>query len=683
MKEKFVLPELLSPAGSIAALEAAVEGGADAVYIGGASFNARINAKNFTREDICEAVRLCHRYGVKLYQTLNTMLYDRELDAFLRDAYSSAEAGVDAFIVSDLGAASLLRKYIPDVDLHASTQASVHSSDGARELERLGFTRLVPARELSLENIKNLVNNTSLEVEIFIHGALCVSHSGQCLFSSLVGGRSGNRGLCAQPCRLPYCAADISERGERYPLSLKDLSLCSHVEEIIDSGVSSLKIEGRMKSPEYVYTVTRIWRELLDAKRSATGEELSALYGAFSRGGFTDGYFTERINKKMLGVRSDEDKSVSRELEKFSGISRKIPIDVAARVIEGEPMSLTLTCKDISVVATGDVAQAAINAPLDSERVKTSLSKLGDTPYIIKNIDIELSEKTMVPISRLNSLRRDAVSLLDAAILGNSEREFGAPPEYIPRKRRRIKNRSAVNEARFLFPEQISERARSFFDTVYLPLERYTSDADGFIMPAVVFDSEREEVIEKMRRAVGMGAERCIISNIGQIAMAKEVGVEFSGDFRFNAANGETLSELKNLGLSSVILSPETTLPQIRDIDGDFSVIVYGKIPLMTLEKCIIRDLWGCERCENVSPDRMTYLRDRRGAEFAVARDFRHRNIIYNSLPTSMSDRQDALAEAGVSKRHFIFTDESRASVDRVIEEFENSLSPTGTVRRI
>ena len=275
------LPELLCPAGSREALFAGIEGGADAVYMGGTSFNARINAKNFDFNDMRECAEIAHKYGVKLYQTLNIQIYDKEIDSFVRDAYRSAECGIDAFIVADMGAASLLKKYVPEMPLHASTQMSAHNKDAGFTLQKLGFERLVPARELSLTDIKTMVNENPLEVEIFVHGALCVSHSGQCLFSSLVGGRSGNRGVCAQPCRLPYtCDGKAS-----YPLSLKDLSLASHVTKIIDSGVHSLKIEGRMKAPEYVLRVAQVWRRLLDEGRNATYDDIKALEEAFSRRG--------------------------------------------------------------------------------------------------------------------------------------------------------------------------------------------------------------------------------------------------------------------------------------------------------------------------------------------------------------------------------------------------------------
>ncbi len=303
------LPELLSPCGSREALEAAAEGGADAVYFGGTMLNARMNAKNFDRDGLAAAVSFCHAKGIRAYVTLNTQIYDRELKSALEYADFLRRAGADALIVADPGLAMLIKKYLPGTELHASTQMTVHSTEGAKLLYSSGFSRVVAARELSFDNIKSLCSGSPAEVELFVHGAICVSCSGQCLMSAMLGGRSGNRGECAQPCRMSYNGG--------YPLSLKDMCLAGHIPELISSGVRSLKIEGRMKSPAYVYGVTKIYRRLLDEGRNATGDEMNGLSRLFSRGGFTDGYFTGRISGDMLGVRSGKDISDSRSAGSF------------------------------------------------------------------------------------------------------------------------------------------------------------------------------------------------------------------------------------------------------------------------------------------------------------------------------------------------------------------------------
>ena len=582
--KNYKLPELLSPAGSLEAFEAAIDGGADAIYVGGASFNARANAKNFSEEEMREAVKMAHLYGVKVYQTVNIMIHGKETAELLRAAEKSAEMGVDAFIVSDLGAARLIHSHLPEMELHGSTQMSVHNAAGARLLADYGFSRIVPARELSKKDIQTLVDENPLEVEIFIHGAMCVCHSGQCLFSSLVGGRSGNRGLCAQPCRLPYAGGD-GRVGDKYPLSLKDMSLSTHVKEIIESGVASLKIEGRMKSPEYVRGVTRIWRRLLDEGRDATGDDLRELSDLFSRGGFSDGYYTESIGRRMLGVRSDEDKQASREIEKFNKITRKIPVSMDIRLAEGENSRLTVTCGDKSVTVEGDAPQAAINAPISEDTVKKCMAKLGDSCFALENINIDLGDRIMMPISQMNALRRSGISALEdemTKLEPQAVSEVNLAKPACEARNRRI--------GRFLNSKQIGDTAREFFDVILLPLDAFDKKADGIVMPPVIFDSETDRAIGLLRKAVQDGAKYAVVTNLGQIEMLKKYApdMELIADFRFNAANDQTVRFFEEQGFSSVVLSTELTLPQIRDVKGAKAVVVYGRIPLMTLEKCVI-----------------------------------------------------------------------------------------------
>ncbi|MBQ8004890.1 MAG: U32 family peptidase, partial [Clostridia bacterium] len=409
------LPELLAPAGSMRALDAAIDAGADAVYFGASAFNARIGAENFSEDQLAAAFEKCHAYGVRSYVTLNTLALDRELSEYLKTAEKVFELGADALIVADLGGASLIHSYYPEIELHASTQMSGHNTESAKILSGMGFSRMVLARETSLANIRSFTASSPIEAEIFIHGALCVSHSGQCLFSSIVGGRSGNRGLCAQPCRLPY-----GKKGDSYPLSLKDMCLASHIPSIIESGVASLKIEGRMKSAEYVHAVTKIYRSLLDEGRAAEKEELLYLSSVFSRGGFTDGYFTESIGKNMLGIRSDKDKEATRVLKPFEGIKRKLPIDISASFAAGAPAHLTVSDGNRTVAVTGEAPFEALTAPMTKESVLANLSKLGDTPFVIQNADIDINGKIMLPISKLNALRRKAIS----SFIGSCKREL-------------------------------------------------------------------------------------------------------------------------------------------------------------------------------------------------------------------------------------------------------------------
>ncbi len=661
-------PELLCPAGSPAAFDAAIEAGADAIYFGGAAFNARINAKNFTPDDIKSAIRRAHAYGVKVYMTANTLVYDRELREFFDMVKSAYLEGVDAFIVADIGAAAMLKRKIPDIELHASTQLSGHNIESAVRLAEAGFSRMVCAREMSAENLREFTKNSPIEAEVFVHGALCVCHSGQCLFSSLVGKRSGNRGECAQPCRLPY---KTGGRGE-YPLSLKDLCLAEHITELTQMGVASFKIEGRMKSAEYVRDVTRIWRRLIDEKRNANKDEITELARIFSRGGFTDGYFRGNIGRGMLGVRSENNKQNSRELEPFDGIKRKIPIALDVKIKKGQPISLTVIDRKITV--HGDIPEDAITAPITEENLRHSLGKLGGTPFELCKINIDLDEGLMVPISKLNALRRDAVD----ALLASTEAKRELPEELAEVDMpygARIDRKTAV----FYFPASITDKAKKFFDIIYMPLELYDGSVNGVLLPAVIFDSERGKVLDMLKRAKAMGAVRALVGNIGHLGLALESGLIPHGDIRLNVSNNYSMREMEKLGFEDITVSPELTLPRIRDIGGSRGAVVYGKIPLMVTEKCVGKELADCEACRSGR----VYMRDRMNVSFPVFREWQHRSIIFNSVPFFMADRQDELARAGIFLRHFIFSDESAAEVDEIIDCYKNKTPYNKPIRRM
>ncbi|MBQ9785321.1 MAG: U32 family peptidase [Clostridia bacterium] len=665
------LPELLCPAGSPEALDAAIEGGADAVYLGGACFNARMNAHNFGGDALRSAVLRAHSYGVKVYLTLNTLVTDREMRDFVNAAREAADAGVDALIVADLGGAAAIHRALPTVELHASTQMSGHNAPAADALKALGFSRMVIARETCAADLAETVRNSPLEIEAFIHGALCVSHSGQCLFSSLVGGRSGNRGECAQPCRLPYT---VGKNKNAYPLSLKDLSLAMHVPALIESGVASLKIEGRMKSPEYVRDTARIWRRLLDERRAATPDEMRALADAFSRGGFTDGYYREQIDRRMLGVRSQNDKDVSRTLEPFRGITRKLPLDFCATVCREEPMRLTVSDGTREVSVTGEIPQSAINAPLSRETLERNLSKLGGTPYALRSLDVTLDDGLMVPISWLNDLRRRAVAAWEGDAIPPKKHPFSQHVAQKPRIQRK-----QLRTARFYDAAQITPRARAYFDRIYLPLGKENDACDGVVLPPVIFEKDLSRVLQMLARAKKAGVRYVLVGNLGHLSLVREAGLIPVGDFRLNVTNGETVCALEAMGIEEVILSPELTLPQARDVGGNTSLIVYGRIPLMTLEKCVGKEIGDCGACAKNALS----LTDRRGISFPVLREWEHRSVIYNSIPTCMSDRSDALERARLDAQHFLFSTESTREVDTVIAAFESGAPLNQPVRRI
>ena len=662
-----ILPELLAPAGSPLALEAAIEGGADAVYVGGLAFNARINAKNFTPDELKYSIARAHAYGVKVYIAANTLILDRELDEYLRAAEQAYLYGADALIVADIGAAREVGKRIP-IELHGSTQLSGHNVAAARYLAENKFSRMVCAREMSKEDLRSFCKESPIESEVFVHGALCVCHSGQCLFSSLVGGRSGNRGECAQPCRLPYKSAN----GRReYPLSLKDLSLAQHITELCDMGVSSLKIEGRMKSPEYVRDVVRIWRRLLDERRNASEEDMRELAKIFSRGGFTDGYFERRVGREMLGVRSDADKRESATAEKFCGLERKLPIELYATIRRGREAELTAVSGERRATVKGMIPEVAINAPLTREAVEKNLLKLGATCYTPEKIEIELDSGLMLPVSAINALRRAAIDALEEKN-DRCESDFADKKLDFPMRKKEAKvNRTAL----FYNPSEIPESAESFFERIFVPLEYYSECRGrgyGVMLPEVVFDSERAKVEKMLDDAANDGAEYALVGNIGHFELAKKAGLKLVGDFRLNCYNNSCASELERAELEEMLLSPELTLAQMRDVGGRTRAVVYGRLPLMVTEKCVGKELGGCGACERQT----TSLIDRMGAEFPVRKRFEHRSVIFNSVPLYMGDRADELRAYGISAQHFIFSTESAREAEEIIGLYRKKAVP-------
>jgi len=673
MRRKSKLPELLAPAGSFESLVAAVAAGADAVYVGGKRFGARAYAKNFDTGELSRALSYCHLHGVKLYVTVNTLVEDREMREVLEYAAELYRIGVDALIIADVGALSEIRRAIPDLELHASTQMSVHSLSGAEEAFGLGCVRVVPARELSLENIRTITENSSAEVEVFLHGALCVSYSGQCLFSSMVGGRSGNRGECAQPCRLPY-------NGGKYPLSLRDLSLADHIPELIESGVASLKIEGRMKSPDYVFTVTKIYRTLLDECRVATPEEHHALLRAFSRSGFTDGYFVGKPESPMTGVRSEADKQESREAAVGVYEISRVPVSAEVKMLLGEPSVMTLRIADRCVTVTGDAPTAAQNAPLTEEGVKARLCKMGNTFLSLapENISLVLGENINLSPGSVNALRRAAAEKLEdfSRPLPPLDYSYDISPAYtVP----------LVSAQFFDFEEYMCARKYgaselSIFDVTFVPL--FSPDAvyaltNGVSLPAVVTDSEEAEVVSRLKTAKNFGVKYALVGNLGHIALVKRAGLIPVGDFRLNITNGASLRKYLALGLDTAILSPELTLPQARDIGG--SLIVYGRVPLMLTERCFMKENFGCHSCSSAS------LTDRKGEQFPMMREHPHRNIIFNSAITYMGDKERELGEFSIDSRHFIFSREAHGEIISAIRDFKRGapLSGAKSLRRI
>ncbi len=674
MKRRNVLPELLSPAGDMGALYAAVFAGADAIYVGGKRFGARAFAKNFDDGELERAVIYCHLHGVKLYVTVNTLVFERELEALADYAEFLYKIGVDAVICADLGAIKLIRERVPKLEIHASTQMSVHNTAGADMAARLGCARVVTARELPYSDICEIVEGSEAEVEVFLHGALCVCHSGQCLFSSLVGGRSGNRGECAQPCRLPY--------NGKYPLSLRDLSLADHIPELIASGAASLKIEGRMKSASYVYEVTKIYRTLLDEGRNSTELERKKLAKIFSRGGgFTDSYFTDKAYLPMTGVRSEADKTETREQSAEGFVPKKKAVFAKAYFRIGEPSRMELSDGTHTAFAEGDIPKEAINAPLTLQGLRERLSKMGNTFLSLdgRDIEIELDEGANLSPAAVNALRRVAAVAFETTYARSLKNNGDV---FVTRKLSAEKDGYYKEEAKslgaclrtalFLDGRTVLELkelgALREFDAVFVPLfgkDEEFAVANGVYLPPVLRNSDIEKVKTRLRELKELGAVYALVGNIGAVDLARCAGLIPVADIRLNITNSGTKQMLSALGVEHFILSAELDLPKARDIGG--AVTVFGRIPLMLTERCFIKENFSCEKCTRAA------LVDRRGKRFPVIREYEHRNLILNSEITYMADKMSAVTSAGLSA-HFIFSTESAGQVREVLTAYKRGL---------
>ena len=675
MKNIAEKPSLLAPCGSYDALCAAISAGADEVYFGASLYNARAGAKNFSAEEFEKAIKLCRVCGVKSNITVNTLCHDREINDVCELVYKAACLGADAFIIQDLGVAQHIRSSIPDAVLHASTQCACHNRDGASRLWELGFSRIVLARELPYEDILSITRDAPYETEIFVRGALCVSHSGQCLFSSVVGGRSGNRGECAQPCRMEYCVGSTGKK--TYPLSLRDLSLARNIKELCSLKVASLKLEGRMKSPEYVYGVTKIFKALLTEERNANDGEMQMLEELFTRGGFTDGYFTRKYlssNSSMYGTRSDADKEKTRKAE--ADISKiitppKRQISAVCEFSVGKKPSLSLMCGEhIATVSGEDPLPEAKKSGADFDSVAKNLTKFGNTDFYLSRDDISMSlaENVFVPASLVNDLRRAASDRLYEKMtaektLLRAKIGFIPPrneyPENIPSVRLYLANTEDVHR-------KLS--AHKNIESLVFPLECFEKNGDvlqklageytvGVLFPRVLFCDERDGAGKALALAKNNGASFCEISNIGHIDVVKESGLEVYGGLGLNITNTLSAQVLSDVyGISSLVLSPELKIAAARDMgkkDGvKYCFFARGRLPLMVLESCIVKACGKCKKASSPDSD-CALLCDRMDKLFPVRGQKRFdttfpcRNIIYNSVIADLRMKKE-LYRAGI-----------------------------------
>jgi len=675
--------ELLAPAGSPEGVRAVVQNGADAVYLGFGDFNARRNAKNLTSEEFEEAVRYCHTRGVKVYVTLNTLLTDKELPGAAQLVRQINRAGADAVIVQDLGVLRMVRQVAPDLPVHASTQMSIHNLEGAKLAASLGVKRVVLARELSGKQIKFICGNAPVEAEVFIHGALCMSYSGQCYFSSVVGRRSGNRGLCAQPCRLCYGFGQKDE--SEFPLSLKDLALAGHLGELEAMGVKSLKIEGRMKRPEYAAIVTRVYAAAIREKREPTPGEMRMLAAAFSRQGFTDAYYMGETGKKMFGTRPEKPHPDAERL--FADVRRgytgkselaRVPVRFFAQIRRDTPSVLRVEDADgNSVSVEGQKAEDARNKPVIEAEINTQLYKTGGTPYFCQSASSRVDPGVTIPLSALNAMRRDVLDRLSETRAKPPERREGDFLEGL-----RIDNRSEPPKiiVHITKMSQLSNELSALNpDYFYIPLTGLAKDPKSaecilakkqkvcVVLPRVIGDHEAVEIAGMLDTARALGISEAVVGNLGHLGFVRAKGFAPRGDFGLNVFNSQAVREIKAAGFNSATLSFELSIPQIRDISKyiDAEMIVYGRLPLMITENCIIKNKYSRCLCEN-----NISLVDRKSVFFPVAREFKHRNVIYNSQKIFLADKRQDWEKIGLWGARLLFTTENSRECVQVLERY-------------
>lgn len=641
--------EILAPAGSTQALEAALCCGADAVYLGIETLNARRNAENFTSENLAQTVRRCHIHGTKVYLTLNTVVLENEIGELLRAASCACEAGVDAAIVQDLGVAAVLRRCCPDLKLNASTQMTIHNVEGAKMLEKLGFCRVVLARECSKEEIRKIVQETSLEVEVFIHGALCMCVSGQCYMSSVLGQRSGNRGLCAQPCRL-----DFESISTDHALSLKDMSLIARIDELKEIGVTSVKIEGRMKRPEYVAAAVTACRNA----REGEPVDLESLRAVFSRSGFTEGYFTGNRTIDMFGIRQKEDvKATSGVLGKLETLYtdprkrvQKVPVSFLFEMHADQPAMLTVTdCDGNRAAVHGDIPQVALHKPTDEQRVKAGLSKTGGTPYRVQNIDCDLSEGLMLPVSSLNAMRREALDQL-SELRGKPHRiSFDPAKMGTPAAGRRAllpKIRIRAYKAAQITPIMYEQA-----ELITLPIpeliklcEKGTPDHAEKLcagLPRMLFSGQKQ-LHKQLDILWNNGIRHVSAGNLGTLEIASHTQFQVHGEPYFNVTNAYAIQVLSKLGVSDLHVSFELNLDTVKRMISKIplGVAAYGKLPLMLVRTCPVRVSAGCANCKAGE----NFITDRKGNRFYTNCSYGCCEIL-NPIPLYMGDRLGELKQ--------------------------------------
>ncbi len=668
--------ELLAPAGSMEALRAAVQNGANAVYLGCGTFNARQGAKNFTPQLLTEAIKYCHIRGVAVHLTLNTLVSDKETPELIELIRHAALSGVDAFIVQDLGVVRLCREIAPSIPLHASTQMTVHSLPGVLLCAAMGMQRVV----LSREEIRHICKESPIEIEVFGHGALCMGYSGQCYLSSAIGGRSGNRGRCAQPCRQSY---GHNRWENKYPLSLKDNCLVHYLHDLADMGVASVKLEGRMKQPEYVATVTRVYRQALDTGK-VTRYMMDDLYSAFNRQGFTDGYYTGNIGKNMFGIREKPDSEGSwlKEARQSYESTENPLVDVQFqfRLTHNESY-LCVTDPEGRVSSVyGPMPEPARTQGLTAELLSQRLCKTGGTPYRCAQVAASVEPGLMLSAAAINSMRRDALNQL-TALRARRDPIRLSRPQRLPHFTggRQIPELTIQVTTR----EQVTGRLLALAPAVlYVPIHLLTEDINWTrdltryvricaVLPRIVHDGALAKLRQDLNLIKGLGVGEALAGNLGHLLPIRQSGLDVRGDFGLNLYSSGAMHTARDLELCSATLSFEMTLPQIRDVSKAVpcEILAYGRLPLMITENCLIQSRTGACTCHLAG----TKLVDKTGAEFPVIKDGNScRSVLLNGKKLNLLDRQEDLARLGLWAFRLYFTTENSREVDQILAAYHN-----------
>ncbi len=665
--------EILAPVGAQEQLNAAVRSGANAVYLGVDNFNARRNADNFTTENLKDAVKYCRLRDVKVFVTLNTLIFDKEIEELYETIKAIAKSGADAVIVQDFATVKAVKEICPDMPLHASTQMAVHNVAGAKHLEEMGFSRIVLARELSLEEMKIIREAVNTELEVFVHGAHCMSTSGNCYLSAMLGERSGNRGLCAQGCRLNW----VNSHGREYALSLKDMSYLDNIKDLMEIGIDSFKIEGRMKRPEYVAAAVS---SLKKAMNDEYYDKLT-LRSVFSRSGFTDGYLKGKRNVDMFGYRVKEDVTSATNVLKDLEASYKNeirPNKAIAKLIlkKDEPATLLFSSKGACVEVKGEIPQIPRTAPLSEEIAFRNLSKLGDTSFYLDSIGFENEDALTLPASAINALRRDGANLLEEEL---SKKEY-IINDVLP-ETPYIKPDFKAPKARIRL-ERLSQYCDTFAKTnlVILPLDEVFNNLEeiellpvkiAVELPQLIYPKDESEVLKKLTSIKKTGIVRGVTGNIGGISLLKKAGFKIYGSHGLNITNSLSAQGYKEMGLEDVTLSFELSEKGIKNINTDTQkgAYIYGYLPIMLFRNCPQKSIDGCLKCNGKST-----LTDRKGIEFHLMCQNKKYSVLHNSVPLYIGDK----GLSGIDFVTLYFTIESKEECKKIYQAYSSGKAPEG-----